>query len=99
MVSAADLLDAMADYIDEHGWTTKQFEDKDSGAVCIIGAYHRVYPDGPWMPEVGQRVQTAIMGVTGGFPAAIYNDYRATSKAEVVDTLLQAAQLAKECGL
>lgn len=37
----ADVLDGGASYIEEHGWTQGMLEDRETGAVCALGALWR----------------------------------------------------------
>lgn len=47
----ADVLDAAADYIDEHGWTQNVYEDEE-GACCAMGGILRVSdPDSAYFAE------------------------------------------------
>lgn len=56
------ILNAAADYIEEHGWTQGSYCDIESGAVCAVGAIRMVSaPDASpfWYPP-SSKAETAI---------------------------------------
>ncbi len=77
------LLDA-ADYMQEHGWCTQQFEAPD-GRVCLLGALQKFAPTSTWEPAYRR-----LYDYFGAYPEE-WNDNVCRNEEEAIAALRAAA--------
>jgi hypothetical protein len=99
--SPADLLDAAAEEIEEHGWCVGTVFD-DNGNLCVLGSMRIALYGSPWVQLIGAAEQRCLISATNMFsnefdmPAACWNDNVCSDKADAVDTLRQLAKRYRE---
>lgn len=90
--TAADVLNAAADLIEENGWCQGWSEDS-LGRHCTLGAVAAVGKPEP--AEVITNAVEHLRRATGVVGVASWNDEDGRTKEEVVETLRKAAALAE----
>jgi len=88
--SVPDVLDAAADYIDQHGWTQGVFDD-DEGHVCVREAINRTAPS----ILDAFRAASALMDAVGD-GATNWNDADGRTQDEVTAKLREVAAAQRE---
>jgi hypothetical protein len=86
--TAEQILRDAADYIRAHGWTRGQYEDGDSGQVCMIGAMLSVGL------HFGDPIPKEVYDVIGGGEVFKFNDHHCKSVRDAIAALEIAADLA-----
>ncbi len=84
------ILDKAADYIRDHGWTTRRYEN-DYGEVCILGALRNVNGYLNSSAEEAVEAELALERHVGN-AVAHFNDKRGNTKRKVLATLRKAAR-------
>ena len=88
-MTAAEVLEAAADYIDEHGWCREEYVASD-GSVCAFEAIERARLTEP-LAGVELVVEAAMKSATGCATVEEWNDAPGRTKDEVVRKLREVA--------
>lgn len=95
-MKASEVLSKARDVLAELGWHQGDFRDRESGAVCLIGALNLVAPG--WFNDAVTPLRDA-MGVTYDIQISVWNDDPSRTYEDVVLALKRAEELAVERGL